>query len=335
MIPIYQLIIVTLNLLYVFSIPIIIKINGTNSDIKHRELLPPDHIPGAHLEQDGHINKDYHHEVFLGNLLKDGSLNWDNLDNYKKLIEVFHQVDIDNDHRVTKEELSSWIHDRIQEHYNNAENESNHVFLKVYHEKDNLVSWPEYKAQLFELDPTKYEYDNTTIEEDKNHEYFANYVKHWIAADTDNNLKLDKKEFVSFLHPEHNIKTISLMVDEMLPSYDRNKDGQITLEEFIRLPDGVVDPEEAELDLQYQKERAEEFKNDIDTNGDNIATRDELNIYLDPRHKQHAAREAEYLIRTSDRDRDGRLSEHEMLMNYELFTGSSFSNYAQVLHDEF
>ena len=45
--------------------PIDIK-NTSRAAIKHGELLPPDHVPGAHVEQDGHINKDYHHEVFLG-----------------------------------------------------------------------------------------------------------------------------------------------------------------------------------------------------------------------------------------------------------------------------
>lgn len=73
----------------------------------------------------------------------------------------------------------------------------------------------------------------------------------------------------------------------------------------------------------------------MDINADGVITRDELLSFLDPRHTQHAAKEADYLIRTSDRDRDGRISEHEMLMNYAVFTGSSFNSYAQILHDEF
>ena len=40
--------------------------NATREEIKRGDLLPPDHVAGAHMEQDGHINKDYHHEVFLG-----------------------------------------------------------------------------------------------------------------------------------------------------------------------------------------------------------------------------------------------------------------------------
>ena len=58
-----------------------------------------------------------------------------------------------------------------------------------------------------------------------------------------------------------------------------------------------VDEEDAELDKQYQAEKAEEFKQDMDQNGDNIVTHDEMVAYLHPLHKQHAAKEAAYLIR--------------------------------------
>lgn len=30
------------------------------------EILPPDHLNGVKLEMDGHLNKDFHQEVFLG-----------------------------------------------------------------------------------------------------------------------------------------------------------------------------------------------------------------------------------------------------------------------------
>lgn len=31
------------------------------------KLVPPDHLDAVRLEQDGHINKDFHKEAFLGN----------------------------------------------------------------------------------------------------------------------------------------------------------------------------------------------------------------------------------------------------------------------------
>ena len=55
-----------LQLLFQLSNSHPILSNATREEIKRGDLLPPDHIAGAHMEQDGHINKDYHHEVFLG-----------------------------------------------------------------------------------------------------------------------------------------------------------------------------------------------------------------------------------------------------------------------------
>lgn len=33
---------------------------------EENEILPPDHLNGVKLEMDGHLNKDFHQEVFLG-----------------------------------------------------------------------------------------------------------------------------------------------------------------------------------------------------------------------------------------------------------------------------
>ena len=44
--------------------------------------------------------------------------------------------------------------------------------------------------------------------------------------------------------------------------------------------------------------------------------------------KGAAIKEAQYLIKLSDRDNDGRISEYEMLSNFKLFTGSDLSKYA-------
>ena len=33
---------------------------------EENEMLPPDHLNGVKLEMDGHLNRDFHQEVFLG-----------------------------------------------------------------------------------------------------------------------------------------------------------------------------------------------------------------------------------------------------------------------------
>ena len=129
--------------------------NISREDIKHKEMLPPDHIAGGHMEHDGDINKDFHHEVFLGTLVKEGKLQFDNMEGYRKLIGIFHKVDQNKDHLLDKEELQNWIHDRILEHYYKAKADSDSVFTKVDIDKDDMIKWYEYKATLVEIDPRK------------------------------------------------------------------------------------------------------------------------------------------------------------------------------------
>ncbi len=69
--------------------------------------------------------------------------------------------------------------------------------------------------------------------------------------------------------------------------------------------------------------RRSEFSEQMDVDKDAKVSMEELIQYLDPRHKQHAVKEADYLMSVADSDHDGELSEKEMITNYKLFTGSS------------
>lgn len=120
--------------------------------IKNKELLPPDHLEGAKLERDGDINKDYHHEAFLGKLIKDGELVFENMMGYKKLIEIFHKVDYDKDHLIDKEELTRWIHERILEHVESARQKNEGLFKSIDRDGDGFIAWKEYRYKLLKGD---------------------------------------------------------------------------------------------------------------------------------------------------------------------------------------
>lgn len=53
------------------------------------EILPPDHLNGFKLEMDGHLNKDFHQEVFLGKEIEEFEEDSEPRRNRKKLIEIF------------------------------------------------------------------------------------------------------------------------------------------------------------------------------------------------------------------------------------------------------
>ena len=118
--------------------------------VKNKEFLPPDHIEGVRLHRDGDINKEFHHEAFLGKLVKEGAISFENMSGYKKLIEVFHKVDKDNDHLISRDEMKSWIHNRILEHLEEAHSRNGELFQKVDADADGLITWKEYLHKLIE-----------------------------------------------------------------------------------------------------------------------------------------------------------------------------------------
>ena len=56
---------------------------------EENEILPPDHLNGVKLEMDGHINKDFHQEVFLGKDMEEFEEDSEPRRNRRKLMEIF------------------------------------------------------------------------------------------------------------------------------------------------------------------------------------------------------------------------------------------------------
>lgn len=122
---------------------------------KLKETLLEDHIKGLKLERDGHVNKDYHHEAFLGKLVEEGTLLFDNMEGYRRLIDLFHKVDKDEDHKVSKVELTAWIHEKIKEHILEAQANNHKMFKVVDRDGDGYVTWDEFKQKMKEDNSTK------------------------------------------------------------------------------------------------------------------------------------------------------------------------------------
>lgn len=53
------------------------------------EILPADHLNGVKMELDGHLNKDFHQEVFLGKEIEEFEEDSEPRRNRKKLIDIF------------------------------------------------------------------------------------------------------------------------------------------------------------------------------------------------------------------------------------------------------
>ena len=75
--------------------------------------------------------------------------------------------------------------------------------------------------KLLPLD--SFEFHIFLVESDRDGE-FAKEVEHWYKADLDGTKILNETEFLAFIHPEHNKKTLRAMVDEMMPNFDKDND---------------------------------------------------------------------------------------------------------------
>lgn len=64
------------------------------SSKEENEILPPDHLNGVKMEMDGHLNKDFHQEVFLGKDMEEFEEDSEPRKNRKKLIEIFSKYGI-------------------------------------------------------------------------------------------------------------------------------------------------------------------------------------------------------------------------------------------------
>ena len=87
-------------------------------------------------------------------MVEDGTLLFDNMDGYRRLIELFHQVDKDGDHLVSRAEITEWIHEKIKEHINEARENNQRMFKEVDRDGDGFVTWEEFRQKLKEDNET-------------------------------------------------------------------------------------------------------------------------------------------------------------------------------------
>ncbi|XP_041377792.1 45 kDa calcium-binding protein-like [Gigantopelta aegis] len=315
-------------------------IDGTKLSLD--QLKPVDHVDAVKMEQDGHINKEYHKELFLGN--HEAIDKGDEETALKKLIDIFKKVDSDSDGHLSEAEMEGWIIQKMEEHFAESIQENDEIFAHLNKDPNGTVPWKVYYthfllAKGYTLDQAKkhvVDYDEIDLSQ-KDKDELIHYKFRWTDADVnpvDN--ALSKSEFLTFKHPEHSKKTMDSMVYNILNSLDRNEDHNLTKEEFVALPPGEVEGQEfQEMDKQWQKDREREFSEAIDKNGDGVATVEELKIYLDPRNPIQALMEARNLVSLMDDDKDGELSRDEIIKHKNIFLSSKVVDIVGNFHDEF
>ncbi|XP_028343816.1 45 kDa calcium-binding protein isoform X1 [Physeter macrocephalus] len=332
---------------------------------EENEILPPDHLNGVKLEMDGHLNKDFHQEVFLGKDTDGFEEDAEPRRSRRKLMVIFSKhdrapvselqscyqglivsprVDLNTDRRISAKEMQRWIMEKTAEHFQEAIAESRAHFRAVDPDGDGRVSWDEYKVKFLAskghderevADKIKNKWDLNVDEETQ--EVLENLKDRWYQADNPPpDLLLTESEFLSFLHPEHSRGMLQFMVKEIIRDLDQDGDKQLSLSEFISLPVGTVEnPQGQDVDDGWVRDRKREFEELIDANHDGIVTVAELEDYMDPMNEFSALNEAKQMIAIADENQNHYLEPEEVLKYSEFFTGSKLVDYARSVHEEF
>ncbi|KAI4876011.1 hypothetical protein NFI96_019277 [Prochilodus magdalenae] len=308
------------------------------------EILPPDHLNGVKMEMDGHLNKDFHQEVFLGKEMEEFEEDSEPRRNRKKLIEIFTKVDFNKDRSVSAKEMQRWIMEKTEEHFQEAVRENKLSFRAVDPDGDGHVTWDEYRVKFLaskgfnEKEVAEKIKNNEELKVDEETQEVLESLKdRWFQADNPPaDQLLNEEEFLSFLHPEHSRGMLKYMVKEIIRDLDQDGDKELTLSEFISLPMGTVENQQAQdIDDDWVRERKKEFEEVIDANHNGIVTMEELEEYMDPMNEYNALNEAKQMIAVADENQNHSLELEEILKYSEYFTGSKLMDYARNVHEEF
>ncbi|KAM9344410.1 45 kDa calcium-binding protein [Pholidichthys leucotaenia] len=308
------------------------------------EILPPDHLNGVKMERDGHLNKDFHQEVFLGKEIEEFDEDSEPRRNRKKLIDIFTKVDINKDRSVSAKEMQRWIMEKTEEHFQEAVKENKNSFRAVDPDGDGLVTWDEYRVKFLaskgfnerEIAEKIKKNEDLKLDEETQ-EVLESLKDRWFQADNPPaDQVLNEDEFLSFLHPEHSRGMLKYMVKEIVRDLDQDSDKKLSLSEFISLPVGTVENQQAlEVEDEWVQERKKEFEEVIDSNRDGFVTLEELEEYMDPMNEHNALNEARQMIAVADENQNHNLELDEILKYSEYFTGSKLMDYARNVHEEF
>lgn len=297
------------------------------------------HPRGDNLSDQIHFspehNPEYDHEAFLG---KDAAQSFDQLSHkeaQRRLSMIVDKVDANGDGQVDEAELSEWIK-HVSHRY--VFEDAMRQWPHVDRDGDGSVTWEEVKEATFgsveDEDEIYDQHRQLTVKE-----MVARDSRRFKHADGNQDGRLDKDEFAVFLHPEERAELKGLVVDETLQDMDKDRDGRVTLQEYVDDLWPAYERKENPEEPDWVKNERESFHSTRDRNGDGVLDREELAHWVMPEGYNPHQAEARHLIRSADANKDKVLTKQEILEEQDLFVGSQATDYGDYLmkihHDEF
>ncbi|KAF6027535.1 calu [Bugula neritina] len=282
-----------------------------------------------HQLKGGH-NAEYDHEAFLG---KEKAHEFDRLtpeQSKQRLGVLVDKIDSNNDGLVTEPEMVAWIK-YIQRRYVTEDAKTQWANYEL--EGAASMSWDYYMERTYGSATDETEMNSETklhFKEMKDRDY-----RRFKLADVDYDGKLTFTEYVNFLHPEDAPHMREVVVKETLDDLDKNKDGRISIDEYIvdMWPDMGK-----ETEPEWVTTEREHFEKWRDLNKDGFLDSNEIQHWVMPDDYDHAIAESRHLIYEADSSKDGNLTKREILDHSDLFVGSQATDFGEAFkysHDEF
>ncbi|XP_029378050.1 reticulocalbin-2 [Echeneis naucrates] len=282
------------------------------------------HLPDDHFTGQQH-NPEHDMKVLLGDEDTEEIKKLSPAQQRKKMTEIVKKIDKNADNLLNMEEISVWIQHVYRKY---ALDDAEERFPEFDTDKDGVVTWEEYNMvthdQLFSFD------DNTVFEDPEQESLRQLHLKErrrFDFANVDGRPGLNVTEFLAFTHPSEVDHMADFAIEDVLTEYDTDKDGFISLREFIGDVRGDDDSPS-----QWEVEETVRFKDLYDQDKDGKLNREEQLRWVAPNSYGSAREEALHLIKEMDSDGDGKLSEVEILKNQEIFMNSEVTDYGRQLH---
>lgn len=156
----------------------------------------------------------------------------------------------------------------------------------------------------------------------------------WKLADENGDTLLTKDEFKFLLHPdEGNEELQNLFVREATEDMDMNKDGKICLDEFMKHLQVLASDQERN-DQNWLSSQQENFGRFLDKDKDGVLNLDEIRDWLVPAKSKKFEVEAKRLFDIGDANEDHKLSNAEILENYEQYISLLPQDYWRGAQDD-
>ncbi|XP_052846989.1 calumenin-B [Drosophila gunungcola] len=294
--------------------------------------LELDSLHGKHFDGGEH-NAQFDHEAFLG---PDESKKFDNLtpeESRRRLGLIVDRIDENKDGFVTLPELKNWIA-YTQRRY--IDEDVGRLWKEHNPEKNETISWESYRKTVYGFMD---DLSNEEKEKEENGISYKSLLKRdrnrWAAADLDLDDKLTREEFTAFLHPEDHPKMKYVVLTETINDLDKDKDGKISVDEYIGDMYRAAEPGDEEP--EWVANEREAFSNHRDLDKDGYLNEEEVKQWIAPHDFDHSESEAKHLLFEADVDHDDQLTKAEILDKYDVFVGSQATDFGEALarHDEF